>query len=118
MLKPVYLPEEHSVLIWAVAGSPWELLALWLIAINLVSFVVFGIDKWKAKRKASHESTRRVPERTLFLLAALGGSAGALLGMRAFHHKTLHKTFRFGIPAILALQILIPLGLWIYFALN
>jgi uncharacterized membrane protein YsdA (DUF1294 family) len=38
--------------------------------------------------------------------------------MRAFHHKTLHKTFRFGIPAILALQILIPLGLWIYFALN
>nr|WP_325251235.1 DUF1294 domain-containing protein [uncultured Oscillibacter sp.] len=118
MLKPVYLPEEHSVLIWAVAGSPWELLALWLIAINLVTFFVFGIDKWKAKRKASHESTRRVPERTLFLLAALGGSAGALLGMRAFHHKTLHKTFRFGIPAILALQILIPLGLWIYFALN
>lgn len=118
MLKPVYLPEEHSVLIWAVAGSPWELLALWLIAINLVTFFVFGIDKWKAKRKASHESTRRVPERTLFLLAALGGSAGALLGMRAFHHKTLHKTFRFGIPAILALQILIPLGLWIYFVLN
>lgn len=118
MLKPVYLPEEHSVLIWAVAGSPWELLALWLIAINLVTFFVFGIDKWKAKRKASHESTRRVPERTLFLLAALGGSAGALLGMRAFHHKTLHKTFRFGIPAILALQILIPLWLWIYFALN
>ena len=118
MPRPVYLPEEHSVLIWAVAGSPWELLALWLIAINLVTFFVFGIDKWKAKRKASHESTRRVPERTLFLLAALGGSAGALLGMRAFHHKTLHKTFRFGIPAILALQIILPLGLWMYFALN
>lgn len=118
MLKPVYLPEEHSDFLWVVLGSPWGLLAIWLIAINLVTFFVFGIDKWKAKRKASHESTRRVPERTLFLLAALGGSAGALLGMRVFHHKTLHKTFRFGIPAILALQIILPLGLRMYFALN
>ena len=118
MLKPVYLPEEHSDFLWVVVGSPWGLLAIWLTAINLVTFFAFGIDKCKAKRKASHESTRRVPERTLFLLAALGGSAGALLGMRAFHHKTLHKTFRFGIPAILALQILIPLGLWMYFTLN
>ena len=118
MPRPVYLPEEHSDFLWVVVGSPWGLLAIWLIAINLVTFFVFGIDKWKAKRKASHESTRRVPERTLFLLAALGGSAGALLGMRAFHHKTLHKTFRFGIPAILALQIILPLGLWMYFALN
>ena len=105
MLKPVYLPEEHSDFLWVVLGSPWGLLAIWLIAINLVTFFVFGIDKWKAKR-------------TLFLLAALGGSAGALLGMRVFHHKTLHKTFRFGIPAILALQIILPLGLWMYFALN
>ena len=118
MLKPVYLPEEHSDFLWVVVGSPWGLLAIWLIAINLVTFFVFGIDKWKAKRKASHESTRRVPERTLFLLAALGGSVGALLGMRVFQHKTLHKTFRFGIPAILALQIILPLGLWMYFALN
>ena len=118
MMKPVYLPEEQNDFIWAVIGSPWGLLALWLALINLTAFFVFGIDKWKAKRKASHESTRRVPERTLFLLAALGGSAGALLGMRAFHHKTLHKTFRFGIPAILALQIILPLGLWMYFALN
>ena len=118
MFRSVYLPEERNDFIWAVAGSPWGLLAIWLTAINLVTFFAFGIDKWKAKRKASHESTRRVPERTLFLLAALGGSAGALLGMRAFHHKTLHKTFRFGIPAILALQILIPLGLWMYFTLN
>ena len=118
MLKPVYLPEEHSDFLWVVLGSPWGLLAIWLIAINLVTFFVFGIAQWKAKRKASHESTRRVPERTLFLLAALGGSAGALLGMRVFHHKTLHKTFRFGIPAILALQIILPLRLWMYFALN
>lgn len=114
MMKSAYLPEAHNDVVWAVAGSPWGLLALWLIAVNLVTFFVFGIDKWKAKRKETRETTRRVPERTLFLLAALGGSVGALLGMRVFHHKTLHKTFRFGIPAILILQIVIPLGLWVW----
>lgn len=118
MLKPVYLPEAHSDFLWAVIGSPWGLLGLWIIAINLVTFFTFGVDKWKAKRKVRHESTRRVPEKTLFLLSALGGSVGALLGMRVWRHKTLHKTFRFGIPAILALQILIPLGLWVYSTLN
>ena len=51
---------------------------------------------------------------TLFLLAALGGSIGALLGMKVWHHKTLHKTFSIGIPAILVLQILIPAGLYLY----
>ena len=55
-----------------------------------------------------------MPEKTLFLLAALGGSVGALLGMRVWRHKTLHKSFRFGIPAILVLQIIIPAGLWLY----
>lgn len=109
-----YLPEEHSDFIWAVVGSPWGLLALWLIVINLVTFFAFGLDKLKAKRKETHESTRRVPERTLFLLSILGGSVGALLGMRAFRHKTLHRTFRLGIPVILFLQIVIPLGLWVW----
>ena len=47
--------------------------------------------------------------------ALIGGSIGALLGMKVWHHKTLHKSFRFGIPAILVLQILIPAGLWLYF---
>ena len=112
--KFMYLPEERNDLIWVVVGSPWGLLALWLAAINLVTFFVFGFDKWKARRKETHESTRRVPEKTLFLLSALGGSVGALLGMKGFHHKTLHKTFRFGIPAILALQIIVPIGLWVY----
>ena len=114
LYQPAYLPEDRSDFIWVVAGSPWGVLALWLIIINLVTFFVFGVDKWKAKRKETRESTRRVPERTLFLLAILGGSAGALLGMKAWHHKTLHKTFRFGIPVILILQILIPLGLWVW----
>ena len=113
--KFLYLPEAHNDFLWAVVGSPWGLLAIWLVLINVITFFVFGLDKWKAKRKAKKETVRRVPEKTLFLLAALGGSVGALLGMRAFRHKTLHKAFRLGIPAILALQILIPFGLWLYF---
>ena len=73
---------------------------LYLLAINLLAFLIYGADKWKAK----HEKWR-VPEKTLFLLALLGGSVGALAGMRAFHHKTRKWYFRFGIPTILILQI-------------
>ena len=102
-------------MIFALIGNPWALLLLYLLIINLVTFLVFGLDKWKAKRKEKKDSVRRVPEKTLFLLSALGGSVGALLGMKVFHHKTLHKSFRFGIPAILVLQIVIPAGLYIYF---
>ena len=111
----MYLPEAQNDFIWTVIGSPWGLLAVWLLLINLVTFFIFGLDKLKAKRKVTKENVRRVPEKTLFLLAAIGGSIGALLGMKVWHHKTLHKSFRFGIPAILALQILIPAGLWLYF---
>ena len=112
--KFLYLPQEHNDFLWAVVGSPWGLLACWLVLINLVTFLIFGLDKWKARRKEKNEKVRRVPERTLLLLAALGGSAGALLGMRAFHHKTLHQAFRLGVPVILALQIILPFGLWLY----
>lgn len=72
----------------------------YLLAINLLAFLIYGVDKWKAKREKW-----RVPEKTLFLLALLGGSVGALAGMRAFHHKTRKWYFRFGIPTILILQI-------------
>lgn len=113
-MKELYLPQASSSVVFAVIGNPWGLLALWLVVINLVTFLVFGIDKWKAKRKMKHESTRRVPEKTLFLLSVLGGSVGALLGMRVWHHKTLHRSFRIGIPLILFLQILIPVGLSLY----
>lgn len=114
MPKQTYVPEAHNDFLWAVVGSPWSLLACWLVLINLAAFFVFGLDKWKAKRKEARPSTRRVPEKTLFLLAVLGGSAGALAGMRVWHHKTLHRSFRLGIPLILALQIVIPLGLWVW----
>lgn len=108
------MPEAHNDFVWAAIGSPGGLLAVWLVVINLLTFLVFGWDKWKAKYKEKHQSARRVPEKTLFLLSALGGSVGALLGMRVWHHKTLHRSFRIGIPLILLLQILIPAGLWLY----
>ena len=113
-MKALYQPEARMTTVFAVVGNPWALLVCYLLVMNLVAFLVFGLDKWKAKRKVKNEAVRRVPERVLFLLALLGGSVGALLGMKAFHHKTLHKTFRFGIPAILALQILIPLALLLW----
>ena len=112
--KYMFTPEENNDFIWVVIGSPWGLLAIWLLLINVITFLVFGLDKWKARRKEKNEKVRRVPERTLLLLAALGGSVGALLAMKAFRHKTLHKAFRFGVPLILALQIMVPFRLWLY----
>lgn len=84
--------------------SPGGLLTVYLLAINLVTFLVYGADKRKAKK-----DRWRVPEKTLFLLAIIGGSIGALAGMYVFHHKTKHWYFRFGIPAILVLQIVLPI---------
>ena len=116
--KYLYTPEVQNDFIAAVIGSPWGILAVWVLLMSIVTFFVFGWDKFKAKYKEKHESARRVPEKTLFLLAILGGSPGALLGMKVWRHKTLHKSFRYGIPAILILQILIPLGLWVYFRIR
>lgn len=113
--KVLFLPEAHNDFLFAVIGSPWGILAIWLVFINLITFLAFGLDKWKAKRKEKNEKVRRVPEKNLFLMAVVGGSVGALLGMKVFHHKTLHKAFRLGVPVILALQIVIPFGLWLYF---
>ena len=89
-------------------GGGWgTVLLVWLAAVNVVTFAVYGIDKAKAKRGAW-----RVPERTLFLLPLLGGSLGALLGMKVFHHKTKHWYFVWGIPLILLAQI--ALAIWLY----
>ena len=117
--KALLLPEASgfSTVVF-LFGSPWGLVIAWLLLINLVTFLVFGLDKLKAKWKEKHESTRRVPEKTLLLLSAIGGSLGALLGMRVFHHKTLHKTFRFGVPAILILQLMVAGGIWVYLHSN
>ena len=77
-----------------------RVLIYYLLGINLLTFFIFGIDKWKAMR-----NKWRVPEATLLMLAALGGSVGALLGMSVFHHKTKHKKFLIGVPLILLAQL-------------
>ena len=74
----------------------------YLATVNLVAFFMYGMDKWKAKR-----SKWRISEATLLVVAVVGGSIGAWLGMKTWHHKTLHKKFRFGVPLILTAQILL-----------
>ena len=75
-------------------------LAYYLLGINAVAFIMYGIDKYKAKK-----AKWRIPEATLLLLAVLAGSIGAWMGMKVWHHKTMHKKFKYGIPAILLIQI-------------
>ena len=75
-------------------------LTYYLLAINAVAFIMYGIDKYKAKK-----AKWRISEATLLLLAVLGGSIGAWMGMKVWHHKTMHKKFKYGIPAILLMQI-------------
>lgn len=77
-------------------------LVCYLLAINAVTFIVYGIDKYKAKK-----AKWRISETTLLLLAVLGGSVGAWVGMKVWHHKTMHKKFKYGIPAILIIQIVL-----------
>ena len=77
-------------------------LLYYLIVINIVTFLVYGIDKWKAK-----QGSWRTSEATLLMLAVIGGSIGALLGMKVWHHKTKHKKFKYGLPLILIIQIIL-----------
>ena len=72
----------------------------YLFAINIVSFFLYGIDKYKAKK-----NKWRISEATLLMMAVIGGSIGAWVGMRLWHHKTMHKKFKYGIPIIIILQI-------------
>ena len=72
------------------------------VLVNLIAFVLMGLDKRRARR-----DKWRISEKTLFLPAVLGGSLGAIAGMRLFHHKTKHWYFRYGLPALLAVQILL-----------
>ena len=77
-------------------------IAIYLAVINLAGFLSMALDKQKARR-----NKWRIPEATLFLFAIFGGSAGCLLGMRVFHHKTQKPKFYIGIPIILGVQIVI-----------
>ena len=73
---------------------------LYLLIINAVGFLLMGQDKRRAKRGAW-----RISEKTLFLPPLLGGTVGAIVGMRMFHHKTKHWYFRYGLPALLVAQL-------------
>ena len=76
----------------------------YLAIVNITTFVVYGIDKLKAKK-----GKWRIPESTLLLLAIIGGSIGAWFGIKVWHHKTLHKKFKYGIPLIVIIQIVIAI---------
>lgn len=79
------------------------------ILVNLLTFVLYGADKLRAK-----QANRRISERTLLLLPYLGGSMGALLGMWIFRHKTKHLKFRILVPLALILQIAAAVVLYWY----
>ena len=72
----------------------------YIVVINLVSFMMFGIDKYKARR-----GQWRISEATLLAVAAIGGSLGARMGMKVWHHKTLHSKFRYGVPIMLLVHV-------------
>ena len=80
--------------------KPDIIIPAYLIVLNLLAFLLMGLDKAKARRHRW-----RIPEKTLFLSAILGGSVGAIAGMQIFRHKTKHASFRFGMPCILILQL-------------
>ncbi len=78
------------------------MLLYYIVGVNILAFLVYGIDKWRAKK-----GKWRISEATLLLLAVIGGSIGAWLGMKVWHHKTMHKKFKYGVPAVLIIQIIL-----------
>ena len=86
-------------------------LLFYLAAINLIAFLLYGIDKWK-----SRHAKWRVTEARLLSISLLGGSLGAFLGMKVWHHKTQNNKFRFGLPLILILHLAIGIAV-VYFAI-
>lgn len=79
-------------------------LAVYLVVINIATFIAYGVDKSKSKKKKW-----RISEKTLILLAVVGGSIGAILSMNIFRHKTKHLKFSIGVPVILVLHIVLAI---------
>ena len=88
--------------------QPADLVLALLLLLNALTFVVYGVDKWRARG-----GCWRIPERTLLLLAAFGGAFGACLGMVVWNHKTSHKRFRYLVPVFVLLQ-----GLLVFYFLR
>ena len=72
----------------------------YLVLINLITFIIFAVDKWKARKNRF-----RIKEAVLFLLCFLGGTIGGIIGVHALHHKTTRQAFVVGIPLILLVQV-------------
>ena len=85
-----------------------KIICIYLLVINIITFLIYGLDKLKAKKEMW-----RISERVLIVLAMVGGSIGALLGMRVFHHKTQKWKFKIGVPVILGLQITLVIFIWL-----
>ena len=83
-------------------------MVIYLLIINALGFAIMLWDKYLAKN-----NLRRIPERSLFGIAVFGGSLGCILGMYTARHKTRHKSFTLGMPAILIVQIVL-----LYFVLK
>lgn len=79
-----------------------KLILIYLLIVNALGFLLMLVDKRKAQK-----NLWRIPESTLFLMAAIGGSIGSLAGMYKFRHKTKHLKFTLGVPAILIAQIVL-----------
>lgn len=88
--------------ILGIAVTPYLIIGFYLTLVNIYGFVIMGVDKHNSIRRK-----RRIPEKNLFMTALFGGALGVYLGMGVFHHKTLHKKFKFGIPALFAFNIII-----------
>ncbi|NLY80978.1 MAG: DUF1294 domain-containing protein [Lysinibacillus sp.] len=79
-----------------------NLLIIYIIALSVISFILMGIDKSRAKN-----NKWRISEKTLFTLAIVGGACGGLVGMYVFRHKTKHARFTFGFPLLAMIHIVI-----------
>lgn len=86
-----------------------KILLIYLVLVNLAAFAMYGIDKRKAIK-----DQWRIPEKTLLLVALLGGSFGAFTGMQVFHHKTKHWKFLLGVPACMILHVALAVLYWWY----
>lgn len=86
-----------------------DYLLLYLLCINIFAFSLYGADKYKARH-----NRWRIPEKTLLLTAALGGSIGAYIGMKLFHHKTRKTKFAIGVPVIFLVQVFAVIGFYYF----
>lgn len=87
--------------------KPWTVFTGYLLLVNLLGFLMMGMDKSRARAGAW-----RIPEARFLLISLAGGAAGVILGLKSFRHKTRHFKFAVVVPAILFIQVLASVWLW------